>query len=300
MDLACTGLYTDVASKTLAPGVRAFKPAIELWSDGADKRRWIYLPPGTTIDTEEPDAWRFPVGTKLFKEFRSSGKRVETRMFWKADESRWLKAAYHWSDDETSATRFIGGDVRVGAETYYIPEAKECDRCHKGRPDRALGFEAVSLGLPGATGLTLATLVSEGLLSTDPGATTLSVGDDGTGQAAQVLPWLHINCGVSCHSREPGADSYKSDLYMRLSMSEVRGGATAGVDARTTAIGQQATTSRWSGRTRIVAGQPNRSLLFELANRRDAADPDEQMPPIATRKLDAPGLAALQRWIEAL
>ena len=58
------------ASPEVSPGVYRFTPAFELWSDGATKRRWIYLPPGSRIDTRDPDAWRFPTGTKLWKEFR--------------------------------------------------------------------------------------------------------------------------------------------------------------------------------------------------------------------------------------
>ena len=47
-----TGLYAE--------GVLAFSPQYPLWSDGAVKNRWIYLPPGTSIDATQPDAWEFP------------------------------------------------------------------------------------------------------------------------------------------------------------------------------------------------------------------------------------------------
>ena len=43
------------------------------------KRRWISLPPGSAIDASDPDAWAFPVGTRLWKEFSFGGQRVETR-----------------------------------------------------------------------------------------------------------------------------------------------------------------------------------------------------------------------------
>ena len=47
--LAETGLYADGQVGRIAPGVRAFSPQYPLWSDGAVKRRWIWLPPGTMI-----------------------------------------------------------------------------------------------------------------------------------------------------------------------------------------------------------------------------------------------------------
>src|SRR5688500_13196261 len=73
--LSETGLFADVKAGTLAPGVRAFRLQFELWSDGAAKRRWVALPEGGRIDTSDMDAWRFPVGTRLWKEFTRDGVR---------------------------------------------------------------------------------------------------------------------------------------------------------------------------------------------------------------------------------
>ena len=38
----------------------AFAPQYPLWTDGAAKRRWISLPPGTAIDASDPENWVFP------------------------------------------------------------------------------------------------------------------------------------------------------------------------------------------------------------------------------------------------
>ena len=73
-----TGLYADASMSRLQAGVLPFSPQYPLWSDGASKRRWIQLPPGASVDASRPDAWDFPRGTKLWKEF-SHGARVETR-----------------------------------------------------------------------------------------------------------------------------------------------------------------------------------------------------------------------------
>ena len=75
-----TGLFADAARESLAPGVMAYAPRFQLWSDGAEKRRWLWLPPGTRIDTSDMDSWVFPVGTKFWKEFTRDGVRVETRL----------------------------------------------------------------------------------------------------------------------------------------------------------------------------------------------------------------------------
>src|SRR5882672_4590761 len=63
--LDCTGLYSALETKELAAGVRAYAPAVPLWSDGAAKRRFISIPAGQKIDASDPGEWKFPVGTKV-------------------------------------------------------------------------------------------------------------------------------------------------------------------------------------------------------------------------------------------
>src|SRR5271156_3190679 len=48
--LECTGLYSNFATKEIAANAWAYAPATPLWSDGAQKSRWIELPPNTQID----------------------------------------------------------------------------------------------------------------------------------------------------------------------------------------------------------------------------------------------------------
>jgi hypothetical protein len=99
--LAATGLYADVAAKTLAPGVRTYAPQYPLWTDGARKARFLALPPGSTIDASDPDLWVFPMGTRLWKEF-SLEHRVETRYLERADDG-WIAATYLWDAAEREA-----------------------------------------------------------------------------------------------------------------------------------------------------------------------------------------------------
>jgi hypothetical protein len=127
LSLVCTGLYSDIAAKQVAPGVRAYAPAVPLWADTAEKDRWIWLPPGTKIDASNPSEWIFPVGTKVWKQFSRDGKRVETRLFQKTQPSYWVRTTYAWSADETSATSSGGGDMPWGSDggIYHIPTPDE-------------------------------------------------------------------------------------------------------------------------------------------------------------------------------
>jgi len=77
--LLLTGLCLDLACAQISPEVQAYVPRYPLWADTATKRRWIFTPPGAQIDTTDMNHWKFPVGTKFWKEFTRDGIRVETR-----------------------------------------------------------------------------------------------------------------------------------------------------------------------------------------------------------------------------
>ena len=66
--LACTGLYSDWPTLTVAPDAHPYQPGASMWVDGATSLRWIWLPPGAKVDTTDPNNWVFPVGTKLWQE----------------------------------------------------------------------------------------------------------------------------------------------------------------------------------------------------------------------------------------
>ena len=123
--LADTGLYCDAARFAVAPGVEAFRPAYEGWSDGADKLRWVQLPAGARIDTSDPDNWSFPIGTRLWKELNYAGKRVETRFIARvgAGPDDFVYAVYRWNADETAAALAPEAGVAVVAPVASAPGA---------------------------------------------------------------------------------------------------------------------------------------------------------------------------------
>ncbi|HSY25422.1 MAG TPA: hypothetical protein VK841_25030 [Polyangiaceae bacterium] len=298
--LACTGLYANFATKELAANAMAYTPAAPLWSDGAQKQRWIELPPGTQIDISNPSEWTFPVGTKLFKEFRIDGQRVETRLFQKTSATFWVYATYAWSADDSSALINYGGPVPVGdsGASWTIPTNDDCNECHRGRQDRILGFEQVSLGLMSAQGLTLASLVEQGLVTPAPASTSLTIGDDGTGLAGLALGWIHVNCGVSCHNSNPNAAGYGSGMLLRLDPTQLDGTPpnAATWDVLSTTINVPCVSGSILGEPRIVPGSPSNSVVYELMNERGTL----QMPPIASVLVDTPDVTVVGDWIAAI
>ncbi|HEX3850164.1 MAG TPA: hypothetical protein VHW01_04310 [Polyangiaceae bacterium] len=296
-NLACTGLYSDITAKQIAPGIEAYAPAVVLWSDGAQKQRWISLPPGQIIDNSNPNEWTFPVGTKVWKEFSKAGQRVETRLWWKTDTNYWVSATYAWNSDESAAVRSGGGDIPFGTGTYHIPTSDECTDCHRGRTDRILGFDQVLLGLAGATGLTLDRLIAEHRLSNPPKSTPLVIGDDGTGLAAPALAWLHVNCGTTCHNQNSNAKAWSTGMFLRLDPTLLDGRSVVGFDSLKTTIGVAAVTPAWQGQPRILPRDPAHSVLFQLISHRGTGN---QMPPIASSVVDEADIPLVEAWIAEL
>jgi hypothetical protein len=303
IDLACTGLFADSVGSTLADGVQAFKPAYPLWSDNSGKQRWVKLPRGEKIDSSDPGRWRFPLNTKFWKQFDANGAPVETRLYQKVRDDRWVGTTYVWDAEGKHAMREDAGRELVrNRVNYQVPDTSLCNDCHDGHPDSVLGFEAVSLGLPGAdaNGLTLQKLVDQGLLTHPPPRTRLVIGDDGTGKAVDVLGWLHVNCGVSCHNEGVNSEAAKTGLRMKLDPSLLDGRASNNFQTIRQLIDTAAVTQQWNKQKRVVPGNPQMSLLYKLISTRVGMESNKQMPPLASRVVDQQNVAKVRDWILAV
>lgn len=303
-DVFCIGLYMGRDATHPRPDVMPYTPGVTLWSDGAQKQRYLYLPPGTTIDTSDMDAWSFPVGTKAFKEFRLEGALVETRIQWKRDGKNWEAGTYVWNEDQSAATLNTSRRPLILDSGYEIPTAKDCGRCHHGGADKLLGVEAVALALPTAEGLTLSELGARSLLSDAPAQTLIELPHDSSGMAGPALGYLHVNCGMPCHSGR--GLGHETELLMRLRADEFWSkGAVVTPEAADTesykdTVGEPALTgavlSAFPGDLRITPGDHESSLVWVLAHRRG----EYQMPPLVTHQVDEAGMQRLADWIDSL
>jgi hypothetical protein len=287
--LSDTGLFSDVTAETLGTGVRAFQPKYTLWSDGATKRRWLYLPPGSTIDTSDMDFWLYPQGTKVWKEFSLNGKRIETRLLHKAGpkSTDWVMIAYQWKDDLTDAEAVPDGVLNAKGTPHDIPSRDDCQTCHHRMKDRLLGVTAIQLShQPG--GVTITDLISEGRLSSPPAAPFSIPGDV---VSEQALGYLHANCGLCHNPKSDVAVSIALDLWestKHLSSIETTTGYA------TTVLQQN---SFIPALHVIEPGKPDQSeLVYRISHRGDQA----QMPPLATEIVDANALANIRAWIAAM
>ena len=309
-DLGCTGLYSDWPKRTVSAEVVVFDPGLHLWSDGAEKTRWVYMPAGQKIDTSDMNEWKFPVGTKFWKEFKLSGRRVETRMFWKRGVNDWVRTTYRWAGDETTAISLAEGQTNVGGSTYAIPPVASCDACHSGRIDKILGFDAVSLSSPqskfGTTAPAMNGLVA--LITNPPPANNLmQVPDDlpampaGSSRGGKALGWLHANCGTACHNNSPSSFAGVTGLWLRLEVGATGVGAYTSTNTYLTSVCKTARfvtdipigSAAW---TRVRPGEPFENSLIPF---RDSKRNDDriQMPPIASSIPDLEGSKWVQEWV---
>ena len=302
-----TGLYADFSTLEVDPKHLAFSPQYPLWTDGATKRRWISLPAGTAIDGSDPDAWIFPVGTRLWKEFSFAGQRVETRYLERQTDGQWLYAAYAWTADGREAQLVSdrgrrGAYVFGGGRSHAIPSVNDCKACHQGGRTEVLGFSALQLspdrdpGAPHAeprpaAGVDLNILVESGLLVGLPQALGETppriVTESATERAA--LGYLHGNCG-HCHNEQGPLKNV--GLFLRHVVGvgiQPTLGSTIGYRVKKPAPGQSP-----DAVLRIEPQHPERSALFQRASSRY---PALQMPPLGTELVDTQAVALLERWI---
>jgi len=100
---------------------------------------------------------------------------------------------------------------------------------------------------------------------------------------AAVRSYLHVNCS-NCHRPEGGA---RTDLDFRRTASLADVGLCA--DPKHGDLGVE-------GARVIEPGESSKSLMFLRMNRRDA----NQMPPIATLKVDEVAAARVAEWIDGM
>jgi hypothetical protein len=316
--LACTGLYADWPTLRLAPDVHAYQPGASMWVDGATSLRWIWLPPGSRIDTTDPNNWVFPVGTKIWQELSLLGKRVETRFSWKEAPTLWFRATYAWADDLDSAPELTIGRPNARGLPYEIPAVSACEKCHDGATDFVLGFEAVGLAMPQSSGLNLAALAQQGLLTKPPTAAAAVPGDLTTSAS---LAFLHANCGTSCHNRNTGAEAGQTGLFMKLTVDATGalpstaqatdtwltaykvpsvftpGGTTTAAAPAGPGDAGAAAGAAGGGFYRLEPGNVSHSMIPWRSGRRDGVT---QMPPIGTHLVDETDVAILGAWVAAL
>jgi hypothetical protein len=295
-----------------------------LWSDGADKERWMALPDGATITikdcardpvpcgpaiaggtpTDEGDM-DVPDGTVLVKSFRLGGKLVETRLLVKFDRDNWVGYSYEWNEAGTDANvlpdTVNGKDKLVigpggQQQTWHYPSRSQCLRCHTEASGVSLGLETAQLNgdhrypVSGRTSNQLLTLAAIGVFSAPlprpPAEMTALPAPTGDGASVDLRArsYLHANCAI-CHRPMGNFDA----IDLRF--------APALADRRLCNVNPEKGTVGVAGAKRLYPGMPGMSTMWLRMN---TLDTNDRMPQIGSLVKDAPGTDLIAAWIAGI
>ena len=306
--LSKTGLY-EPGTVTVARDKLSYTPQYPLWSDGAVKQRWLYLPPGTSIDASTPDAWEFPRGTRIWKQF-GYATPIETRLIERLADGSWRYAAYVWNEDGSDAVLAPESGYRryptpVAPSGYYpIPSRDDCRACHEGGSVPVLGISALQLSplrdslAPNAERKTfynvdLIDLVARGLVKNLPREylDELPMIEAPSPAARAALGYLHANCG-HCHNKSGSL----ADLDLVLAQ-RARPGTDDLRNSLRSLVDVPSDFHLYGATRRVVPGEPSQSVL---SLRMRSRNPLAQMPPLGTRTVDTNAVVLVERWIHEL
>jgi hypothetical protein len=298
--LSQSGLYTDTAAGVLAPGVQNFEPRFPLWTDGAEKRRWIYLPEGAVIDNADPDFWSFPEGTRLWKEFSRDGLKLETRLLAKVGPGPddWYMMAFVWREDEQDAIAAPFGEPSARGTGHAVPGEAACRACHDRMSARVIGFSAIQLDhVERQAGIALHDLLEGRRLLYGTGSEEAPhyplPGDE---LDRQVLGYLHSNCGGCHNSRSDvlGGVSTRPIFLLRADERFLEG--IERTPAYTSTVGVRTRDGQVAS-YHINPGDPDDSAVYR---RMSSRAPNVAMPPLGTEVVDDEAAARVRAWIETL
>ena len=307
--LSAWHLFTS-SSPTLTPNERVvpYNLNTPLFSDYANKYRFVWMPPGTSATYNADAVFDFPVGTILAKSFAfpvdgnpTHELLVETRLLVHT-RSGWIGLPYIWNDGQTEARldlapdpvpiRYTDAAGKRREFTYFIPNANECKQCHEnnhvmlpiGPKARNLNRDFAYASGPANQ---LAYWTRAGYLDGAPApdhAPTVAKWNDSTATLdARARAYLDNNCA---HCHQPGGGAGYTGVDLRVTASDLR---TFGICKSPNSAGRV-------GQLRydLVPGQPDQSILLA---RMLSVRPKEMMPQIGRSLVHDEGVALIRQWI---
>lgn len=299
-----------------ANGVVPYALNTPLYTDYAEKSRFVKIPKGTVVNYAAENVLDFPIGTWLVKsfyysaDFRKPGvdkNIIETRIL-VHESAGWKAMTYVWNEEQTDATLEIAGDDKQvkfidksgqqQALRYVIPNQNQCKGCHNNNDQiMPIGPSVAQLNgiLSYATGQQnqLAYWQSHSMLKNIPNAInyipkTPVWNDPSTGSLdARARAYLAINC-AHCHRREGPAQT--SGLFLPENEKE---GIAFGVNKTPIAAGNGS-----GGRlVDIQPGDANASIIWY---RMQTTNPGERMPELGRNLVHVEGVALIKEWINKM
>ncbi|MEP0392216.1 MAG: SO2930 family diheme c-type cytochrome [Erythrobacter sp.] len=292
--LARYGFFQDGGAREASDNVHAYELNTPLWSDGADKLRYIYLPEGAQLKADGDGLLQFPVGSAIIKTFAygegDDQRFIETRVLLHRADG-WLALPYRWNDEQTEAKLAIAGDripitTASGEEiSYRIPNKNQCKTCH------SVDGEVIPIG-PKARNLSakwLGEAYESGRLDRVPeGADTLPFWTNtSVSKDARVRAYLDVNCA---HCHRPGGGASNSGLDLSWEQTDT---FAIGINKPPVAAGRGAGGLLVS----IEPGKPEKSILVHRMN---SNEPGIAMPELGRSTIDHEAVELMRDWISEM
>lgn len=312
--LADYRLFMDAAGRRPNAGLTPYALNTPLFTDYAEKFRYVFLPPGTKAKYQPQGALEFPVGAVLVKTFaypadlRRPAEEVrylETRLLIRKTNG-WVALAYVWNAEQTEATlkragarldvRFVDAKGQPRQVDYAVPNQNQCKECHQlDKQVAPIGPKAQNLNgdfaYPDGRRNQLAHWTRAGLLAGAPPAGSAPRAarwdDEAEPLDARARAYLDANC-AHCHN--PRGIASNSGLF--LDLGETRP-AALGVGKGPVAAGRGAGNLKVS----IEPGRPEASIL---AYRMASTEPGVMMPELGRTLVHEEGLALIQDYIRRM
>ncbi|MEM7690265.1 MAG: SO2930 family diheme c-type cytochrome [Pseudomonadota bacterium] len=287
------GFFLDDAGRLPSDAVIPYALNTPLWSDGADKLRYIYLPDGTAMtDPGEGGLLGLPVGSAIIKTFAFGDQYIETRLLLHRADG-WLALPYKWNAEQTEAKlALVGARIELTrpdgeAISYQIPNKNQCKQCHvKDKVVTPIGPKSRNLSGPWLSAQTQA-----GRLETMPAVhdtvPNWSERAEANDRDALARGYLDVNCA---HCHQPGGSASNSGLDLRWEQSDPH---AIGLSKPPVAAGRGAGGHKVS----IAPGDPDASILVY---RMSSTEPGVAMPELGRSTNDEEGIAVIRRWIEGM
>ncbi len=287
--LSRSGCVSDDDPSLPAAGFVPFSVISPLWSDNAEKDRYIAMPEGTIATYDERGDIVFPTGTVLGKWFRVEGQLVEVRLYGNGTNG-WEGAAWRWDEETQEGYVETGGATLTldNGQTWDIPNTGQCRQCHSFAANTTLGLEVSQLDWDwtypsGVTANQLDTLVHIGFLPADIPDVARLVDPQGTApEEERGRSYLHANCS-GCH--QPGGGTpYSFDFRYGTALADAD---YCDVDA--------ANSFGLGDVQRLAPGDTDHSMIYQRMT-----TPAFRMPPVGTNIVDDDGADVIAEWVNAI
>lgn len=338
--LSAYHFFRDAGARDPSARVTLYELNTPLYSDGALKFRYVYIPQGQQARYSPDDVFDFPIGTVLIKTFAFAAdmrwptenvRFLETRLLIRRAEG-WIALPYVWNEAQTEARlSVIGADIPVNftneqgvaiALDWSVPNVNQCRGCHA----RAGGNAVLPIG-PSARNLNREVEYGGLNIGGSGGQLPPGAGRDSNpivlepGAAQQLQTWQSLGLldalPASRAPRVPNAYDTSAPIeqraraYLDVNCAHCHNPAgpahTTGLDLRWS----QADPARWGVRKRPIAAghgtggfdfaiEPGHPERSFLVHRMASTDPGSMMPELGRTLVDERGVQLMRDWITGM